>query len=107
MAEPTPSNPQTRSKPVRKPGRGRPSLYRTVLSLGIAAIVAAWLPFSVFYVSALNKRATTVTAVSAPHSTAGATRLVTTASGATRPVSVSGSASATPTRVAPVTTHAS
>ena len=59
-------------------------MYRTVVSLAIAAIVAAWLPFSVFYVSALNKRATTVTAISAPHATAGTTRLVTTASGATR-----------------------
>ena len=107
MAEPTPSNPQTRSKPVRKPERRRPSLYRTVLSLAIAAIVVAWLPFSVFYVSALNKRVTAVTAISAPHSTAGTTRVVTTASGATRAVSASGSASATPTTLAPVTTHAS
>ncbi len=35
----------------------RPSLYRTVLSIAIAALVAAWLPFSVMYVEALNKRA--------------------------------------------------
>lgn len=33
---------------VRRP------LYRTVLSLAVAALVAAWLPFTVFYVSALS-----------------------------------------------------
>jgi hypothetical protein len=34
----------------------RPQLYRTVLSLAIAALVAAWLPFTVFYVGALSHR---------------------------------------------------
>jgi len=38
------------------PRRGRPSLYRTVLSIAVAALIAAWLPFSVMYVDALNKR---------------------------------------------------
>ena len=33
----------------------RVPLYRTVVSLTVAVIVAAWLPFSVFYVTALNK----------------------------------------------------
>jgi hypothetical protein len=32
-------------------------LYRTVLSIAVAALIAAWLPFSVMYVDALNKRA--------------------------------------------------
>jgi hypothetical protein len=39
------------------PRRRRPSLYRTVLSIAVAVLVAAWLPFSVMYVDALNKRA--------------------------------------------------
>ena len=38
----------TDNSPARRP------LYRTVLSLAVAALVAAWLPFSVFYVTALN-----------------------------------------------------
>ena len=45
----------THSEPSA-PARRRPRLYRTVLSLAIAAIVAAWLPFSVLYAEALNKR---------------------------------------------------
>jgi hypothetical protein len=32
----------------------RSPLYRTVLSLVVAALVAAWLPFTVFYVAALR-----------------------------------------------------
>jgi hypothetical protein len=42
-------------------------LYRTVLSLGIAAIAATWLPFSFLYINALSKRATTVTATRTLH----------------------------------------
>jgi hypothetical protein len=38
----------TKNAPARRP------LYRTVLSLAVAALVAAWLPFSVFYVTALS-----------------------------------------------------
>jgi hypothetical protein len=74
----------------------------------VAAIVAAWLPFSVMYVSAVNKQAVPPAVISAPHSGAGATRVVTTASGATRVVPANGPTS--PTAVAasiPVTTHAS
>ena len=40
----------TENPPARRP------LYRTVLSLAVAAVVAAWLPFSVFYVTALNHK---------------------------------------------------
>ena len=36
--------------------RGRRPLYRTILSLAVAALVAVWLPFTVFYVSALHHR---------------------------------------------------
>ena len=36
--------------------RARRPLYRTVLSLAIAALVAAWLPFTVFYVTALSHK---------------------------------------------------
>ena len=36
--------------------RRRRSVYRTVLSLGVAAIVAAWLPFSMLYINALSNR---------------------------------------------------
>lgn len=74
----------------------------------MAAIVAAWLPFSVMYISAVNKPAGPSAAISAPHSGAGATRVVTTASGATRVVPAN--VSTNPTAVAavtPVTSHAS
>ena len=112
MTEQPASNPQTRSTPVARTGRRRPSLYRTVLSLGVAAVVAAWLPFSMFYITAVNKRATPVSAISAPHSTTGTTRVVTTASGATQVVSASAStgAASTGTRAAtpiPVSTRTS
>lgn len=50
-ASPTPP---TRKAPARSP------LYRTVLSIAVAALVAAWLPFSVLYISALSKHAQTV-----------------------------------------------
>lgn len=111
MTEQPASNPETRSTPVARTGRRRPSLYRTVLSLGIAAVVAAWLPFSMFYITAVNKRATPVSAISAPHST-GKTRVVTTASGATQVVSASASTgtASTGTRAAtpiPVSTRTS
>ena len=91
MTEQPAANPQTPSTPVARTARRRPSLYRTVLSLGIAAVVAAWLPFSMFYITAVNQRATPVSAISAPHSTVGKTRVVTTASGATQVVSPSAS----------------
>ena len=110
MTEQPASNPQTRSTPVARTGRRRPSLYRTVLSLAIAAVVAAWLPFSMFYITAVNKQATPVSAISAPHSTTGTTRVVTTSSGATQVVSASAGTASTGTRAAtpiPVSTRTS
>ena len=94
-------------KPIARTSRRRPSLYRTVLSLGIAAVVAAWLPFSMFYITALNKRATSVSTISAPHSTIGTAHVVTTASGATQLVAANSSTGATAGTPTPVTTRAS
>jgi hypothetical protein len=107
MTEQPQTSPQRAPKPPARAAAARPSLYRRVLSLGVAAIVAAWLPFSVMYVSALNRHATPVVAVSTPHN-GGATRVITTASGATRVVPAGGStASAAPAAVTPISTHAS
>jgi uncharacterized membrane protein len=58
---------QALPKPTAQSPRRRPSLYRTVLSLGIAAIVAAWLPFSILYINALSKHVATVNATSTVH----------------------------------------
>jgi hypothetical protein len=41
--------------------RRRPSLYRTVLGIAVAALLAAALPFSYLYVSALSKPVATTT----------------------------------------------
>ena len=49
--------------PPASPARRPPSLYRTVLSVAIAAFVAAWLPFSLLYIDALSKRASAVPTV--------------------------------------------
>jgi hypothetical protein len=86
-----------------KPRRRR-SLYRTVLSLAVAAVVAAWLPFTVMYVTALHKRPATVTAISAPGATRSTTRVITTASGATRVIAVNGSPAAQAVVPTPVVT---
>ena len=43
--------------PVR---RRRPQLYRTVLGLAVATLLAAWLPFSILYINALTKHAVAV-----------------------------------------------
>jgi hypothetical protein len=49
----------------------RPSLYRTVLGVAVAAIVAAWLPFSILYIDALTRHATVLAkAGSAPQTVA-------------------------------------
>jgi hypothetical protein len=53
--------------------RRRPSLHRSVLSLGVAAIAATWLPFSFLYINALNKHTSGVSATAPLHSTAGTT----------------------------------
>ena len=47
---------QSRTSQAPAPARRRPSLYRTVVGIAIAALLAAWLPFSVMYVTALDKR---------------------------------------------------
>ncbi len=47
---------QPTSTTTPSPPRRRPSLYRTVLGVAIAALLAAALPFSVMYVNALDKR---------------------------------------------------
>lgn len=107
MTKQTAPNPQSRSIPTARTSRRRASLWRTVLSLGIAAVVAAWLPFSMFYITALNKRGTNVSAISASHSTTGTARVVTTASGATRLVAANSSTGATAGTPTPVTTRAS
>ena len=75
-----------------------------MLSLAIAAVVAAWLPFTVMYVTALHKRPATVTAISAPGATRSTTRVITTASGATRVVAVNGSPAAQATVPTPFVT---
>ncbi len=107
MIEQPPANPHSAPKPPTRAATARPSLYRRVLSLGVAAVVAAWLPFSVMYITALNRHATPVIAVSTPHN-GGATRVVTTASGATKVVAAgSSTASTAPAAVTPISTHAS
>jgi hypothetical protein len=59
----SPTSP-TRKAPARSP------LYRTVLSIAVAALVAAWLPFSVLYISALSKHAQAVASVKSTPQTA-------------------------------------
>ena len=70
------------STPSRPPARQRRSLYRTVLSLGIAAIAATWLPFSFLYINALSKHAATVTATPATVTATPATVTATSATAA-------------------------
>jgi hypothetical protein len=102
MTERQPSSPTTRSRSRRR------SLYRTVLGLAVAALVAASLPFSVLYATAVNVRPTPVAVIGAPHASGGTTRVVTTASGATRVVPATASAGATATQsAAPITTRVS
>jgi hypothetical protein len=79
-------------KPRSKPRR---SLYRTVLSLGVAALVAAWLPFMVLYTSAPAPRRTVVTAVSGKQRAV----IVTSASGTRSTVLASAAPNAQPTYV--------
>lgn len=43
--------------PNRSVRRRRPRVYRTVLGLALAALLAAWLPFSILYVNALTNHA--------------------------------------------------
>lgn len=88
-------------------GRPRPrSLYRRVLSVAVAAVFAACLPFSIFYISALQHRAAIVTTVAAPGA-GGHTRLVTTTSGAHQTIAATGSTAGAQGSPAPVTTRVS
>ena len=48
---------QPLSTSTPSPPRRRPPLYRAVLGVAIAALLAAWLPVTVMYVNALDKRA--------------------------------------------------
>lgn len=59
MTETPPHNPPARRHP-------RPQLYRTVLAIAVAALVAAWLPFSILYINALTNHA--VAAAKVTHS---------------------------------------
>ena len=61
---------QPTSNAAPRGGAPRPSLYRCVVSLGIAAIVATWLPFSFLYINALSK---SPAAISAPQLTQSST----------------------------------
>jgi hypothetical protein len=104
MTEPADS-PRRASARNRAP---RPRLYRSVLRLAAVAIVAAWLPFAVFYLSALSKRITSVTPITVPYSSPSTTRVVTTSSGTTRVLTGSqGASSTTAPAIQPVVTGAS
>jgi hypothetical protein len=88
------------------PRRRRPSLYRTVLSIAVAALVAAWLPFSVIYVDALNKRAAAPATVVASKS--GRAVVITRTSGGQTVQTSAPATTGTPTPAqVPVTTRAS
>lgn len=78
-----------------------------MLSLAIAALVAAWLPFSMLYVTALNKRNTPIALVSTPRASGGPARVITSASGARQLVAGNGSTAGTVITPAPITTRGS
>jgi hypothetical protein len=69
----------TDQTPPRRTAAARPrrSLYRTVLSLGIAAIAATWLPFSFLYLNSLNHRSPAVATLTAPSATGARTTTLT------------------------------
>lgn len=60
----------TDTAPADRPGpaRRKPALHRTVLGIVVAALVAAWLPFSILYIDALSRHSASVakTAQAAP-----------------------------------------
>ena len=88
-----------------KAPRRRP-LYRTVLSLAVATLVAAWLPFTVFYVTAVHhKPAAQVSSVTYSH---GKQIVTTRTSGGQTVGAVAGPAAGPQTQtLQPVTTHVS
>jgi hypothetical protein len=89
----------TENAPARRP------LYRTVLSLAVAALVAAWLPFTVFYVTALSHKPTAqVTSLTYSHGQ----RIVTTRTSGGQTIRTAGAGGQQPTQtLTPVTTHVS
>ena len=46
--------------------RRKPALHRTVLGIVVAALVAAWLPFSILYIDALSRHTAVVTTTTVP-----------------------------------------
>lgn len=84
---------------------GSRSLYRAILSLAVAAVIAASLPFAAIYASTVSRPQ--AIAALAPSSSGGKqVKLVTTASGRQVAVPASGNAAAS-TGVVPVTTRTS
>jgi hypothetical protein len=59
---------QLTSNAASRGGAPRPSLYRYVVSLGIAAIVATWLPFSFLYINALSRSPAAISTQPLTHS---------------------------------------
>lgn len=82
------------NNPSQRGGRHR-QLYRTVLSLAVAAVLAATIPFSAIYLTALRNSQGTVTALTTGPG-GKQVKLVTTASGRTVavPAGTSGTAAA-------------
>lgn len=80
------------------------SLYRAVLSLAVAALIAASIPFAAIYVSTLQ-RPPALAALAPGARSHGSVRLITTASG--RQLTVPASSSSASAPATPVTTHTS
>jgi hypothetical protein len=78
------------------------SLYRAVLSLAVAALIAASIPFAAIYVSTLHRPP--VLSALAPSTHGAKFRLITTASGRQIKVPVS---NGSPAHAIPITTHTS
>lgn len=105
-------NPATRTSEAHSaapPRRQRPRIYKSVLSLAVAALVAAWLPFSALYITALNHPTPATRTIRTVHGNGGTTRIVTSASGRTSVIPPSaGSSPALPAAATiPVSTHSS
>ena len=94
----------TNPSPTTTTSPRRSSLYRTVLGVAVAALLAAWLPFTVMYVNALQKRV----AVAAVTWKAGHPVLTTKTSGGQVVQTAAPASAAKPVQTAvPVTTRAS
>lgn len=85
------------------PGRParRPSLYRTVLSLAVAAIIAASIPFAALYGRAIQSHSAAVATLPVSAGQGTRTRIVTTASGATVAQTVSATGAGASVAAAP------